>query len=160
MQTSSNLWGQSCLLGKRAPPGVLSSGSQYSVHCVRNCNAKTSQSSVLLSPPSLVENQGELSSKQTWRASIDFKWIRENKDAVAANIRNRKSAGDVELVVELYEQSVNLSQVRRSSSADALEAFILQFCDLNVLVILCGLFHVALTHAGDRQIEVGKECCG
>jgi len=58
----------------------------------------------------LVENQGDLSSKQTWRASIDFKWIRENKDAVAANIRNRKSAGDVELVVELYEQSVNLSQ--------------------------------------------------
>ncbi|KAH9533677.1 hypothetical protein CY35_18G064900 [Sphagnum magellanicum] len=110
MQTSSNLWGQSCLLGKRAPPGVLSSGLQYSVHCVRNCNAKTSQSSVLLSPPSLVENQGDLSSKQTWRASIDFKWIRENKDAVAANIRNRKSAGDVELVVELYEQSVNLSQ--------------------------------------------------
>ncbi|KAH8933462.1 hypothetical protein BDL97_18G031500 [Sphagnum fallax] len=110
MQTSSNLWGQSCLLGKRAPPGVLSSGLQYSVHCVRNCNAKTSQSSVLLSPPSLVDNQGELSSKQTWRASIDFKWIRENKDAVAANIRNRKSAGDVELVVELYEQSVNLSQ--------------------------------------------------
>jgi hypothetical protein len=29
-----------------------------------------------------------------------------------------------------------------------------------VLVILCGLFHVALAHAGYRQVEVWKECCG
>ncbi|KAL2622352.1 hypothetical protein R1flu_002557 [Riccia fluitans] len=45
----------------------------------------------------------------TWRASIDFKGIRENKEAIAANIINRKSSGDVELVVQLYEQSVRLS---------------------------------------------------
>ncbi len=78
--------------------------------------------SVLLSSPSfLVESQGEEDDKEvsflkptTWRASIDFKWIRENKEAVAANIRNRNSSGDVEQVVRLYEQSVSLSQVTSS----------------------------------------------
>lgn len=48
--------------------------------------------------------------RPSWRASIDFKWIRENKDAIAANIVHRKSGGDVEAVVQLYEQSVQLSQ--------------------------------------------------
>ena len=49
--------------------------------------------------------------KQTWKANIDFKFIRENKDAIAKNIQNRKSGGDVEQVVQLYEQSVSLNQV-------------------------------------------------
>lgn len=52
-----------------------------------------------------------MTTKQTWKASIDFKFIRDNKEAISANIHNRKSAGDVEQVVQLYEQSVNLSQV-------------------------------------------------
>lgn len=49
--------------------------------------------------------------KQTWKASIDFKFIRDNKEAVAANINNRKCGGDVDTVVQLYEQSVALSKV-------------------------------------------------
>ncbi|KAG0597863.1 hypothetical protein M758_12G026200 [Ceratodon purpureus] len=48
--------------------------------------------------------------KQTWKASIDFKFIRENKEAIATNIQNRKCGGDVEQVVQLYEQSVSLNQ--------------------------------------------------
>lgn len=49
--------------------------------------------------------------KQTWKASIDFKFIRDNKEAIAANINNRKCGGDVDTVVQLYEQSVALSKV-------------------------------------------------
>lgn len=55
--------------------------------------------------------------KASWRASIDFRWIRDNKVQVADNIRNRKSAGNVELVVQLYEQFCSLNTV-----ADGLRA--------------------------------------
>ncbi|KAG6541739.1 hypothetical protein Mapa_016751 [Marchantia paleacea] len=60
---------------------------------------------------SAVDNStaGDMVEPLSWRASIDFKGIRENKEAIGANIINRKSTGDVELVVELYEQSVRLS---------------------------------------------------
>lgn len=46
----------------------------------------------------------------TWRASLDFRWIRDNKDAVAENIRKRNAAADVELVVNMYEKSLSLGQ--------------------------------------------------
>ncbi|KAJ7520225.1 hypothetical protein O6H91_20G073000 [Diphasiastrum complanatum] len=46
--------------------------------------------------------------RTSWRPSIDFKWIRDNKDAMAANVINRKTAADVEKVVQLYEQSCHL----------------------------------------------------
>lgn len=49
--------------------------------------------------------------KQAWKASIDFKFIRDNKEAIAANINNRKCGGSVDTVVQLYEQSVALSKV-------------------------------------------------
>ncbi|KAJ6335490.1 hypothetical protein OIU78_012174 [Salix suchowensis] len=39
-----------------------------------------------------------------WKAAIDFKWIRDNKDAVALNIKNRNSNANLELVLELYEK--------------------------------------------------------
>lgn len=55
--------------------------------------------------------EADESPKQTWKASIDFKFIRENKEAIATNIKNRKCGGDVEQVVQLYEQSVSLNQV-------------------------------------------------
>ncbi|CAH9128746.1 unnamed protein product [Cuscuta epithymum] len=39
-----------------------------------------------------------------WKAAIDFKWIRENKDSVAVNIRNRNSSANLGLVLELYQR--------------------------------------------------------
>ncbi|XP_078172214.1 seryl-tRNA synthetase isoform X2 [Carex rostrata] len=45
-----------------------------------------------------------------WKAAIDFKWIRDNKDMVAANIKNRNSNANLELVLELYEKFLNLKK--------------------------------------------------
>lgn len=54
---------------------------------------------------------GDAVLKPQWKAAIDFKWIRDNKDAVAANIRNRNSNANLELVIELYEKMSNLQKV-------------------------------------------------
>ncbi|XP_020552779.1 serine--tRNA ligase, chloroplastic/mitochondrial isoform X1 [Sesamum indicum] len=54
-----------------------------------------------------------------WKAVIDFKWIRENKEAVAANIKNRNSTANLDLVLELYDKLLNVQKVR------------FQFCILN-----------------------------
>ncbi|XP_072973494.1 serine--tRNA ligase, chloroplastic/mitochondrial isoform X2 [Typha angustifolia] len=48
--------------------------------------------------------------KPQWKAAIDFKWIRDNKDVVAANIKNRKSSANLELVLELYEKFLSLQK--------------------------------------------------
>uniref|UniRef100_A0A1D1Z6G4 serine--tRNA ligase n=1 Tax=Anthurium amnicola TaxID=1678845 RepID=A0A1D1Z6G4_9ARAE len=50
------------------------------------------------------------SEKPRWKAAIDFKWIRDNKDVVAANIKNRNSGADLELVLQLYEKYCSLQQ--------------------------------------------------
>ncbi|KAL9856163.1 Serine--tRNA ligase, chloroplastic/mitochondrial [Arabidopsis thaliana] len=45
-----------------------------------------------------------------WKAAIDFKWIRDNKEAVEINIRNRNSNANLEAVLQLYENMVNLQK--------------------------------------------------
>ncbi|KAG2320011.1 hypothetical protein Bca52824_013224 [Brassica carinata] len=45
-----------------------------------------------------------------WKAAIDFKWIRDNKEAVETNIKNRNSNANLEAVLELYEDMVNLQK--------------------------------------------------
>ncbi|KAL7114305.1 hypothetical protein ACP275_04G112100 [Erythranthe tilingii] len=45
-----------------------------------------------------------------WRAAIDFKWIRDNKEAVAANIKNRNFNANLDLVLELYDKLLNLQK--------------------------------------------------
>nr|CAB3490322.1 unnamed protein product [Digitaria exilis] len=45
-----------------------------------------------------------------WKASIDFKWIRDNRDTVADNIRSRNSAANLDLVFELYDQYLALQK--------------------------------------------------
>ncbi|CAN4092426.1 unnamed protein product [Withania somnifera] len=48
--------------------------------------------------------------KPQWKAAIDFKWIRDNKESVAVNIKNRNSNANLELVVELYEKLLNVQK--------------------------------------------------
>ncbi|XP_066337690.1 serine--tRNA ligase, chloroplastic/mitochondrial-like isoform X2 [Miscanthus floridulus] len=43
-----------------------------------------------------------------WKAAIDFKWIRDNRDAVADNIRSRNSTANLDLILELYDQYLAL----------------------------------------------------
>jgi seryl-tRNA synthetase len=50
--------------------------------------------------------------KPQWKAAIDFKWIRDNKDAVALNIKNRNSNANLELVLELHEKMLAVQKVR------------------------------------------------
>lgn len=50
--------------------------------------------------------------KPQWKASIDFKWIRDNKETMAANIENRNSSANLELVLELYEKVLTVQKVR------------------------------------------------
>lgn len=45
------------------------------------------------------------------KAAIDFKWIRDNKEAVEINIKNRNSNADLEAVLRLYENMVTLQKV-------------------------------------------------
>lgn len=54
---------------------------------------------------------GDAAAKPQWKAAIDFKWIRENKEALAANIKNRNSNANLEAVLELYDKMSNLQKV-------------------------------------------------
>ncbi|KAG8388235.1 hypothetical protein BUALT_Bualt02G0104700 [Buddleja alternifolia] len=45
-----------------------------------------------------------------WKAAIDFKWIRENKEAVSANVKNRNSNANLDLVLELYDKLLNVQK--------------------------------------------------
>uniref|UniRef100_A0A7N0UKC6 serine--tRNA ligase n=1 Tax=Kalanchoe fedtschenkoi TaxID=63787 RepID=A0A7N0UKC6_KALFE len=54
----------------------------------------------------VVEDKG-IVGKAQWKAAIDFKWIRDNKEAVAANIKCRKSNANLKRVLELYEMYLN-----------------------------------------------------
>lgn len=53
-----------------------------------------------------------VSAKAQWKAAIDFKWIRDNKDVIAANIMNRNSNANLNVVLDLYEEFLNLQKVR------------------------------------------------
>lgn len=68
------------------------------------------------SPPAVHENTSETSGgghkshgsgeKLTWRASIDFRSIRENREEMKRNVEHRKTNADVDKVVELYDEFV------------------------------------------------------
>ncbi|KAG6608257.1 Serine--tRNA ligase, chloroplastic/mitochondrial, partial [Cucurbita argyrosperma subsp. sororia] len=66
-------------------------------------------SAVQVDPPTATAGE-EIVAKPQWKASIDFKWIRDNKDLVAANIENRKSGANLELVLQLYDKMLNLQK--------------------------------------------------
>ncbi|KAK6940191.1 hypothetical protein RJ641_029722 [Dillenia turbinata] len=48
--------------------------------------------------------------KPQWKAAIDFKWIRDNRDAVAVNIKNRNSNVNLDLVLDLYDKLLSLQK--------------------------------------------------
>lgn len=48
--------------------------------------------------------------KPQWKAAVDFKWIRDNKEAVASNIKKRNSTANLDIVLELYEKLTNLQK--------------------------------------------------
>ncbi|KAI8550335.1 hypothetical protein RHMOL_Rhmol06G0097400 [Rhododendron molle] len=53
---------------------------------------------------------GDTVVKPQWKAAIDFKWIRDNKAAVAVNVKNRNSNANLELVLDLYERMLNVQK--------------------------------------------------
>ncbi|WJX34991.1 Serine--tRNA ligase, chloroplastic/mitochondrial, variant 2 [Trifolium repens] len=63
----------------------------------------TSSAAVQTSPATtnILEDQG---GKPQWKASIDFKWIKDNKETVAANIKNRNSDANLEHILHLYDK--------------------------------------------------------
>ncbi|KAK2995351.1 hypothetical protein RJ640_006571 [Escallonia rubra] len=48
--------------------------------------------------------------KPSWKAAIDFKWIRENEGVVAANIKNRNSNANLELVLKLHDRMLDVQK--------------------------------------------------
>ncbi|MCO5592230.1 hypothetical protein L7F22_046228 [Adiantum nelumboides] len=85
-------------------PGISSSCKKALCMPLRTV---TAASVVAVETPSASSLPAE--SATTWRASLDFKWIRENRDAVALNIQNRNTIADVDLVVQLYDKSMALT---------------------------------------------------
>ncbi|KAK8942361.1 Serine--tRNA ligase [Platanthera zijinensis] len=70
-----------------------------------------------ISPPSISEQCSTISSHEEkvaprpfWKAAIDFKWMLDNKEIVSANIRNRNSTANLELVIELYESFCSIQK--------------------------------------------------
>lgn len=51
------------------------------------------------------------SEKPSWKAAIDFKFIRDNVDLIKRNIDERKSGGDAANVVALYDHFVKIKTV-------------------------------------------------
>ncbi|KAI3463461.1 hypothetical protein Pfo_020124 [Paulownia fortunei] len=61
-------------------------------------------------PPASDPDENKVLKAPQWRAAIDFKWIRENKEAAAANIKNRNSNANLDLVLELYDRLLNVQK--------------------------------------------------
>ncbi|KAG5065838.1 hypothetical protein AAZX31_04G097000 [Glycine max] len=73
----------------------------------RPIRALSSSALVQTSTTKATEDQGV---KPQWKATIDFKWIKDNKEAVAANLKNRNSDADLNLVLHLYDKMFTLQK--------------------------------------------------
>ncbi|KAK7351196.1 hypothetical protein VNO77_10474 [Canavalia gladiata] len=72
------------------------------------CNIKAlSSSATVQTTTKAIDNQG---GKPQWKATVDFKWIKDNKEAVATNIRNRNSDANLDLVLHLYDEMFALQK--------------------------------------------------
>lgn len=61
-------------------------------------------------PPASAQQASGPAEPPAFRAFIDFKFVRDNVEAVAANCRNRLSTADPHLVAQLYEEYVKAQQ--------------------------------------------------
>ncbi|KAL4426351.1 hypothetical protein ABPG77_004645 [Micractinium sp. CCAP 211/92] len=61
-------------------------------------------------PPASAQQAGGPAEPPAFRAFIDFKFVRDNVEAVAANCRNRLSTADPQVVAQLYEEYVKAQQ--------------------------------------------------
>ncbi|KAL4430935.1 hypothetical protein ABPG75_006191 [Micractinium tetrahymenae] len=61
-------------------------------------------------PPASAHQASGPAEPPAYRAFIDFKFVRDNVEAVAANCRNRLSTADPHLVAKLYEEYVKAQQ--------------------------------------------------
>ncbi|KAK6938126.1 Aminoacyl-tRNA synthetase, class II (G/ P/ S/T) [Dillenia turbinata] len=59
--------------------------------------------------PSADDDKGVVVKPQ-WKAAIDFRWIRDNRDAVAVNIKKRNSNANLDLVLDLYDKLLSLQK--------------------------------------------------
>lgn len=55
-------------------------------------------------------------SSSSFKAQLDFKYIKDNLDAVVLNCQNRQSKADPRAVVQLYDQFLQLKQVGPSAA--------------------------------------------
>ncbi|KAL0884810.1 hypothetical protein Bca101_008791 [Brassica carinata] len=97
---------------KPIPPNTLQSLSLFPRHVHPRkpflVRAFSASAAVQETPPTQASDSS--AARPQWKASIDFKWIRDNKEAVEINIKNRNSNADLGAVIELYENMVNLQK--------------------------------------------------
>lgn len=75
--------------------------------------------------------------KPQWKAAIDFKWIRDNKESVAVNIKNRNSNANVEIVLQLYDKLLNVQKVNFLSHLFTLLPIMLSLPITKFMIQLC-----------------------
>lgn len=75
--------------------------------------------------------------KPQWKAAIDFKWIRDNKESVAVNIKNRNSNANVEIVLQLYDKLLNVQKVNFLSHLFTLLPIMLSLPITKSMIQLC-----------------------
>ncbi|KAI3968566.1 hypothetical protein MKW92_017253 [Papaver armeniacum] len=90
------------------PPKTLTLHSLH--HLTKNHRYPPFLTRAVSVPAGQTLDEKETAKPYQWKATIDFKWIRDNKDAVASNIKSRNSVADLDLVLDLYERSLNLQK--------------------------------------------------
>lgn len=94
--------------GLRATPSVLQWWS--SSHARSFVAARPAAAAVEVAEQASTSGQQQPVEGPAYRAYIDFKSLRDNVEAVAANCRNRLSKADPHLVARLYEEYVGAQQ--------------------------------------------------
>ncbi|KAH9322212.1 hypothetical protein KI387_016851, partial [Taxus chinensis] len=111
VNTSLVFSSQSVVLNKRSGFIPCKGGGEGRIHLLKIDYALPVKR-ILCSATAAVEThraeEDNVHTWPSWRANIDLKWIRDNKEAVSLNAHNRKSTANVELVVALYDQFSNV----------------------------------------------------
>lgn len=108
--------------GKRAhcPPVLRRNELSGKIRCMTAEAVKYEEKSENSVP--VVQNDHKHEHKPSWKASIDFKYIRDNKEAVRLNAVNRNSSADIDKVCSLYESFVQRSLVSNFCEHCSLES--------------------------------------